>query len=102
MTETKRGNNGTILAIVYLTSVLVSFPILRYILYFTFDLNPDAKDELALLRVFLSGPVLVLVGGLLVIIEFKNVYHRVFGLMFMIGGLAWITVIIKTAIEEAA
>lgn len=102
MTETKRGNNGTILAIVYLAAVLVSFPILRYILYFTFDLNPDAKDEFAVVRVFLSGPMLVLIGGLLVMMEFKNVYHRVFGMMFMIAGLTWITVIIKTAIDEAA
>ena len=93
-------NDSIIILSVYLVAAFFAFPILRYILLFTLQLDPLASDEFVLIRVFLSGPVLILLGFFLST-NFKGIIHRFFGILFLLGGCAWIIVLIETAITEA-
>lgn len=95
----KRSDSIIILS-VYLLAAFFAFAILRYVFLFTLQLDPSASDEFVLIRVCLSGPVLIILG-LFLSIYFKGTIHRTLGILFLLGGCAWILVLVKTAISEA-
>jgi hypothetical protein len=65
-------------------------------------MNPSAKDALVAVRVFLSAPMLMIFGILLIAIFKKDIVHRILGIVLFLSGAAWAIKIIVTFIEEAA
>lgn len=90
-----------LLVSVYLTAAFFSFAILRYLYFFVWTSYPRGEDALVIVRVIFSAPILVALGVLL-LAKFKNSIHRIFGVVFLIGGAVWAIEIIKAIFEEAA
>jgi hypothetical protein len=91
-----------ILGLIYLAAAFFGFAILRYLYIFLWNVNPTAEDKLVGVRVFFSAPMLIILG-LLLITKFKgDVIHRIFGIVFLLSGIAWAIEIISTIIEESA
>jgi hypothetical protein len=98
----KKKNDLQVLLLTYSIATFFSFAILRYVLFFTFNLNPAAEDRFVVIRVFFSGPVLMAIGVVLRTKFKESGWHRLFGVLFMMGGVVWMALLIKTAIEETA
>lgn len=97
-----RRNDVYILGLIYLAAAFFGFAILRYIYVFLWNENPTAEDKLVVVRVFLSAPMLMLFGILLITKFKEDMIHRFFGIVFLLSGIAWAIEIIRTIIEEAA
>ncbi|HEY0654130.1 MAG TPA: hypothetical protein VGD65_13420 [Chryseosolibacter sp.] len=95
-------NDAYILGLIYLAAAFFGFAILRYLYVFLWNVNSTAEDKLVGIRVFLSAPMLILFGIFLIAKFKQDVIHRFFGIVFLLSGLAWAIVIIRTIIEEAA
>ena len=67
--------------------------------FFLWTTYPRGEDALVGVRVFLSAPMLAILG-ILLLVMFKNIVHRCFGIIFSIGGIVWAIEIVKTVIEE--
>lgn len=65
-------------------------------------MNPTAEDKFVGVRVFLSAPMLMLFGILLIAKFKRDIIHRIFGIVFLLSGIVWAIEIIRTIIEEAA
>lgn len=98
----KRKNDILILLLSYLVAIIFSIAIIRYVLFFTLNFNPGSRDRFVMTRVFFSAPVLIFIGALLRIGFRESAWHRFFGVLFMMGGIVWMAVLIKTIIEETA
>src|SRR6218665_893718 len=98
----KRKNDFLMLGLIYLAAVFFGFAILRYLYVFLWNVNPTAEDKLVGVRVFLSAPMLIFFGILLILKFKQDVIHRIFGIVFLLSGIAWAVAIIRTVIEEAA
>lgn len=81
--------------IAYLIAGYLLAAILRYFLFYQFDFNPSAPDQLVWTRVFLSGPGLILIGLVFFFSPLKYAFHKLFGTALFIIGLAWSFVIIN-------
>ena len=95
-------NDVFILALIYLAAAFFSFAILSYLYVFLWNVNPTAEDKLVGVRVFFSAPMLMIFGILLVTKFKQDVIHRIFGIVFLLSGIAWAIEIIRTIIEESA
>lgn len=94
-------NSTALLLLVYIVASFFMFAIVRYLFFFVWNLDPLAEDVLVTTRVFLSAPALILIGALL-LLKYKNLIHRLFGLLFLGSGIIWAFEIIRTFSEEAA
>lgn len=97
----KRSNDFIILVLLYSIGIIFGGVILRYVVYYSIGLCPDAPDKFVVPRVFFSGPILLIVG-LVLLVKFKRLVHRLFGLLFLAGGVIWMVLLAKEIIEEAA
>lgn len=95
-----RKRTNIYLTAVYLFAGFALYVMFRYIILYVLRLNPSASDEFAFVRVFLSGPMLILLG-LLLIVKFSGV-HRFIGSLFTLAGFLWLVYLAKTIFEEAA
>lgn len=90
-----------ILLLTYSMAAIFAFTILRYVAFFSLRLNVEAEDRFIATRIFLSGPVLILLGAFL-LIKFKNTAHQVFGILFALGGIVWVILVVRAFFLEAA
>ena len=87
------------LALLYLLAAIAIFPI-GYDLfeYYIIGFTIDTPDRFGTAIVALSGPLLVLVGIALTSLSFTSLYknrvHRILGIMFFCGGVAWMVMIV--------
>lgn len=88
------------LIILYAMSIFFLFALLRYWAIFTLGIFPNVQDSLGSVRVFLSGPFLVVIGFILVLGFRKQ--HKIAGWFFVFMGVLWLSQIIATIISEAA
>jgi hypothetical protein len=102
MREMARKNDFLILLLIYSFAIFFAFAILRYLYVFLWYVSPNAEDQLVAVRVFLSAPMLIIFGILLIVKFKKHGVHRIFGVVFLLCGIAWAIEIIKTIIEEGA
>lgn len=89
-----------IVIVCYFMALLFLFPILRYVILFEWNVNPNADDQLVVFRVFFSGPILVLTG-LLLLLKYKRTIHRLPAIIFFTAGCVWIIAILRAFLEEA-
>ncbi len=89
----------TIIALFYLVQFLACYPILRYIYYFVLNDNDFSKDKYVFERVFISSPILIIVG--LIMLFFLKKFNRIAGGVFVCIGMIWLFVLIKSAAGEA-
>ncbi len=96
----RRKNNAFVIGL-YALAAFFLFAILRYVFFFRLGFNPAADDAFVIIRVFFSGPILVLLG-IFLSLKFHHLVHRIFGICFLLIGIGWIIELIRTVIEEAA
>ncbi|HYI78906.1 MAG TPA: hypothetical protein VEW65_14900 [Chryseolinea sp.] len=98
----RRRNEILLLGLIYSAAAFFAFAIVRYFYVFLWEEDLMAEDELVTVRVFLSGPMLIILG-IFLMVRFKQLaIHRFFGILLLFCGIGWIFEIIKAAIEEAA
>jgi hypothetical protein len=97
-----RRNDFLMLGLIYLAATFFGFAIVRYLYVFLWDVNPTAKDILIAVRVFFSAPILIISGILLIVMFKEDLIHRIFGVVFLLSGIAWAIEIAGTIVEEAA
>ena len=90
------------LGLIYLAAAFFAFAIVRYFYVFWWTANPTVEDELVVVRVLFSAPMLIILGTLLIVKFRRGIVHRIFGILFVLSGIAWAVEIIQTLIEEAA
>lgn len=85
---------------IYSLGAFLSYAVLRYLSFFLGGLNLGATDEFVTIRVFFSGPLLIILGVIL-FLGFKHYVHKVLGTLFAFGGVAWAIVVIMAIAEES-
>ena len=95
-----RSNWWVILTIVYTLAVVSLIPIIYWVVMFQLELNVQAEDRFVSMRVIFSGPMLVFLGAFLLIF-FRNFANRIFAILFIGVGVAWIIIIVRTIIGES-
>jgi len=98
----KTRNDLFLVALIYSMAAIFLFAILRYVTFYVLRFNPGADDRLIGIRVFFSGPGLVIIAIVIFIFKFNTTVHRVFGILFFLIGVAWLIFLIRTVIQEAA
>lgn len=84
-----------LLIFLYFGAIFLVFPILRYlIVYFKIGDIYFAQDKFAGIRVFLSGPGLVLISFVL-IKSYDALLHKTLGIIIGLVGLVWLLVIVS-------
>ena len=87
--------------LIYVLAGVALFPILYYVLMYQLGLNINAPDTFAVIRVVISGPMLVFLGILLLIL-FKTRMNRIFAILLVSIGIVWIFVIAQAVMSESA
>jgi hypothetical protein len=88
---------NSVLPFLYAIALLCCYPIGRYIFLFVLFPSSSHVDRLAYERVYLSGPLLILIGAIMAM-SFRKV-NRLIGFIISICGIIWLTLIMKNAIE---
>ena len=94
-------NKAFVIGAIYIAAAFLTFAVFRYFYVVFWAEDFSAKDRLVMVRVFLTAPGLLVIGILLLILT-HEVIHRLFGIVFILLGVAWAIEIIQTFIEEAA
>ncbi len=94
-------DNFILLFLIYALAACFLFAVLRYLVFFEWNMYPEAEDQFVEVRVFYSAPALAVLGTLLILIYKKNVVHRILGVMFLLASIAWAFAIVKAVMEEA-
>jgi hypothetical protein len=89
-----------LLLIIYLLAGIFLIPIIWYLLVFVWTTNPDAQDYFVAARVFLSAPMLIFLGTLLILV-FQGRVHRLFGAILLFIGILWILALLAALMEKA-
>lgn len=88
-----------LLFILYPIGILFLYPIIRYIYFFTIKTSYDVKDRFVFIRVYLSSPLLIIVGICLFFL-YKG-FHKISGLIFISIGLLWFLFLIRELMHES-
>jgi len=87
--------------VIYVLVGVALFPILYYVVMYQLGLNINAPDTFVAVRVFFSGPMLVSLGILLLILS-ETRMNRIFAILFIGIGILWLFIIVQTVLNEAA
>mgnify|MGYP000706140160 CR=1 FL=1 len=92
-------NKKIALVVLYAIAFFFTYTILRYVFFYYFEFYINAPDKFVGIRVFLSGPFLILIG-IILIAGFKSRIHKLSGYAFGFIGLIWIIWIVKTLLDK--
>lgn len=90
-----------VIATLYAIAAVLSWAILRFLIFFEIGLKLESEDSWVLTRVFFSAPGLLVIGCLLVFV-FKRAVHKIFGCIFIFEASVWAVLLIQAVRAESA
>lgn len=91
--------------IYYFVAAILLYPIIAHILMYQLGYMSDRLPHGPLwifIQIFLSGPLLIVIGSLLYFRFGKAIANKVFGVILFLIGLYWLFTLISDIIREAA
>lgn len=82
----------------YIIAAVIIWPIASYLVAHGVVLDSAGREEIVSLRVFFGGPLLIILGFMLVI-GFKTKIHKMSGFLFGLAGVAWIALLVIMLFE---
>lgn len=99
------GNKITILIVIYIVTLLILYPALAYVAMYEMNILREKLPHGPVayyIQIFLTGPVSIL-SGLILIFRFGyRTREKFFGWVFLIIGLVWLGFIFKATLEGGA
>jgi hypothetical protein len=90
--------NSKLLFILYPLALLAAYPIFSYIYAFAVHSYTVDSDTLALERLCICSPALIVLG-LCLVLSYKGV-HRIIGSVILTFGVVWLICVIRTMMGE--
>ena len=87
-TEENYLNHKFAIYLIYALVLLALFPLIQF-KYFNSTLEHETSNRFLFnIRLAFSGPIL-LVAGLILVLKYKNYFHKMVGVVSLIGGVYW-------------
>lgn len=87
-----------VLIAAYIIAGIIIWPIARYLISHGVVLDRAGREEIVSLRVFFGGPLLIILG-LMLVLGFKTKIHKISGFAFGFVGIAWIALLVIMLFE---
>lgn len=91
------------LLIIYIAALILLYPVVVQVLMYNLDIMVDRLPHgpfWVMVQVFLSGPLLIVLGLILYFKYGKFIGNKISGAVFCLIGFIWLLEIIKTIISE--
>lgn len=91
--------------VIYIIAAIVIYPVLAQIIMYDLNFMVDKLPHSIFwvnVQVFLSAPLLIILGIVLYVKYDYKIMNKIFGVSFFLLGIYWLITILKTVAAEAA